>query len=270
MCSAIAGCAATSDEEAIDSSSDELRKCADGTTVRGIDVSKYQGNVDWAKVKASGKAFAFARVSDGNNSPDAKFAQNWPAMKSAGLVRGAYQYFRASQDATKQANLLIDKIVEAGGLHAGDLPPVLDLEQSDGAAAATVLSRAKTWLALVEAKFGVKPIVYTGNNMSSVTKTTFSSYLLWVPNYGASCPLMPSGWTNWTFWQDSQTGSCSGVSGAVDTDYFNGSLDKLKELALQAEPVAREIAIEPEEDFQPGDSPSVPDDAVMGSSFRAP
>ena len=85
----------------------------------------------------------------------------------------------------------------------------------------------------VEAKFGVKPIVYTANFMSGVIGTSFGSYPLWVANYGATCPLMPSGWTDWKFWQNSDSGSVSGIAGAVDTNFFNGTLAQLQTMTLK-------------------------------------
>jgi lysozyme len=151
-------------------------------------------------------------------------------------VRGVYQYFRPSQDPEDQANLLLNKVKAAGGLQAGDLPPVLDLETDSGLAAATVVARAKAWLAFVESKIGAKPIIYTAAFMSNVIGNNFGAYTLWVANYGATCPLMPSGWTDWKFWQDSQTGSVPGVSGAVDTNFFNGTLTALKTLTVKATP----------------------------------
>jgi lysozyme len=256
-CAALgSACAANGGGEDVDATADELRKCADGPTLQGIDVSKYQETVDWVKVKAAGKTFAFARVSDGIKHPDAYFASNWSKMKEAGLIRGVYQFFRASVDANAQAQLLIDDVIAAGGLQPGDLPPALDLETSDGVGASTVAARAQQWLTKVESAFGIRPIVYTGNNMNSVTGTKFSSYALWVPNYGASCPLMPPGWTSWKFWQDSQTGRCSGVTGAVDTNFFNGTLDALRALTVPATA----------SDVDAGAAPPVtPDDADAGA-----
>jgi len=230
-----AGCSppAPATEDCLGATSSALKTCAKGATVGGIDVSYYQGTVNWAQVKASGRAFAFARVSDGLNYPDTKFAQNWPAMKSAGLVRGAYQFFRPSQDPASQAQLLIDKLEANGGLKPGDLPPVLDLESADGLASSAVVARAKTWLAKVEAKYGVKPLVYTAAFMSNVIGTSFSAYPLWVANYQTTCPTMPSGWTDWKFWQSSDSGSVSGVGGNVDTNFFNGPLTALLAFTLQ-------------------------------------
>jgi lysozyme len=131
---ALVGCSSTEEpkQECLGETASPLRTCAKGPTLEGIDVSYYQGTVNWTSVKASGKSFAFARVSDGLSYPDTKFATNWPAMKSAGIVRGAYQYFRPSADANAQAQLMLDKIKAAGGLQLGDLPPVLDLETDSG------------------------------------------------------------------------------------------------------------------------------------------
>lgn len=279
------------DNEPVGESQDELRKCADGPTLKGIDISKYQETVDWKKVKGAGQTFAFSRTSDGLKYPDAYFTKNWKGMKAAGLIRGAYQFFRPAQNPTAQANDLIERIESAGGLLPGDLPPVLDLEVTDGVAKATVVSRAKTWIKVVEAKYKIKPLVYTGNNMASVTQSHFSAYHLWVPNYGATCPLMPSGWKNWKFWQTSESGTVSGVNGPCDTNLFNGNVTKLKELTVAAPntpdedagtPVSEDGGAPPGEDAgapPPADEPEmdandidladyVPDDATMGSGFR--
>jgi len=232
----ITGCGSTGappSDECVGSASDALRTCAKGATVSGIDISYYQGNVDFAKVKAAGRVFAFARLSDGLNFPDSKFATNWPAMKSAGLVRGAYQFFRPAQDPIEQANLFIAKMDAVGGLKPGDLPPVLDIESDGGLPSNTVVARAKTWLGKIETKYGVKPIVYTAAFMSDVIGTSFGAYPLWVANYGATCPLMPSGWTDWKFWQTSESGTVSGVAGPVDTNLFNGTLAVLQAMTLK-------------------------------------
>jgi lysozyme len=242
-----AGCSSPDAEgECTGASSDTLRTCAAGPTLKGIDVSFYQGTVNWASVKGAGQTFAFARISDGVNTPDSRFAANWPAMKKAGLVRGAYQYFRPSQDVQAQVDLVIAKLQAAGGLQPGDLPPVLDLETSSGLPSSTVISRAKTWLQKVEAAFGVKPIVYTAAFMSTVIGTSFGDYPLWVANYGATCPLMPSGWTDWKFWQTSQTGSVAGIAGDVDTNLFNGSLSALMAMTIDGAASADASAPPPE------------------------
>lgn len=217
----------------VGSGSAALKTCAKGATITGVDVSVYQGNVSWAQVKGSGRQFAFVRISDGLDHPDTKFAQNWPALKTAGLVRGSYQFFRPSQDAGQQAQMVLDKLAAAGGLTPGDLPPVLDLESADGLAPTVVVTKAKAWLAKVEAAIKVKPIVYTAAFMSSVIGNNFGGYTLWVANYQTTCPTMPSGWTDWHFWQNADNGSIPGIAGNVDTDFFNGTITQLHTLTIK-------------------------------------
>jgi lysozyme len=208
--------------------------CAAAKTLTGVDVSHHNDEVAWTKVKGSGRSFAFARVSDGVTHPDTQFATNWPAMKKVGLVRGAYQFFRPTRDPIAQADLLLSKLAAAGGLAKGDLPPVLDLEVTDDNPASVVVSKAKAWLSYVESKSGVKPIVYTGNNMSETIGTNFADYVLWVAHYKVTCPRIPAGWSTWQFWQDGEAGSVPGVGGEVDTDFFNGTLADLNALTIPA------------------------------------
>lgn len=209
-----------------------LRVCASGPTVTGIDVSYYQGTVDWAAVKRSGRAFAFARVSDGTGFRDPTFARNWAAMKREGLIRGAYQYFRASDDPIAQADLVLDAI---GTLEPGDLPPVLDLETSDGMSSSTVIARAAAWVNRVEAATGRSPIIYTSigywETLPASSTAQFAKRPLWVANYGVSCPHVPDTWSTWRFWQFSESGSVPGVSGNTDVNVWNGTLDELRAFA---------------------------------------
>jgi lysozyme len=201
---------------------DALRVCGSGPTVTGIDVSFWQASVNWTAVKAQGHSFAFARISDGVAHSDTQFAANWQGMKAAGLTRGAYQFFRSNQDPVAQADLVVAKLQAAGGIEAGDLPVVLDLESTDGQTNATVVAKAKQWLARVEELTGKRPLVYTAAFMSPTLGNNFGSYPLWVANYGATCPSMPSGFTQWKFWQYTDSGHTSGVNGNTDTNVFNG------------------------------------------------
>ena len=230
------GCSSSSpstSKECAGSTSEALQTCASGTTSLGVDVSSYQGTVDWAQVKASGRAFAFVRVSDGKNTIDRKFAANWPSVKNAGLVRGVYQFFRPAQDPIAQAHVLVDNVVAAGGIGPGDLPPVLDIETVDGQSSSVIIARAQTWLTEIETKLGVRPLVYTAAFMSQTIGTALADHELWVANYGVTCPTMPDGWTAWRFWQNGDAGTVPGISGHVDTDLFNGTFAKLGELTIQ-------------------------------------
>lgn len=198
---------------------------ASTTPVKGIDVSEYQGTIDWAQVKAAGKDFAVIRVSDGTGHLDTKFSANWTGAKNAGVVRGSYQFFRASEDATAQANLLLSKI---GTYEATDIPPVLDVEVMDGQTKAKVLSGIATWVSVVAPAIGRKPIIYTSpgfwDGLGAPADTTAT---LWVAHWGVSSPTLPNSWTDWAFWQYSDTGSVSGISGAVDLDEFHGASSDL-------------------------------------------
>jgi lysozyme len=211
--------------------SSALEVCPGASVLRGVDVSTYQGTIAWAQVKAAKIDFAFARISDGTAHPDAQFANNWQGMKAAGVVRGAYQYFRASQDPTAQANLIVSTLAAAGGLLQGDLPVVMDLETADGQSEAVIEAHAQTWLAAVAAQTGRAPMIYTSMGTYPVTTPAFASYSLWVANWTTACPTMPNGWSGWKVWQYTDTGSVAGISGSVDLDEFDGTLADLTSFA---------------------------------------
>ncbi len=205
----------------------DIKSCASGQTVEGIDVSKWDGTINWKSVKSSGKAFAFIRVSDGVNSPDGTFATNWKNAKAAGVYRGVYQYFEASQDPTAQAKLLLNAL----GSDLGELPAVIDVEVTDGMSASTIRSRVDTWSSVVAKGTGRTPIVYVSPGFWPSVGGSKESDNLWVANWGTSCPTLPSAWSSWVFWQYSDTGSVSGISGQVDLNRFNGSLADLATFA---------------------------------------
>ncbi len=123
---------------------------------QGADVSKYQADFNW---KAAGVTFGYARISDGTTYIDSWFDANWKKMKDAGVLRGAYQYFRPGQSASAQANMVVQKV---GKLGVGDLPCVIDVEATDGQSAASIASKVQTWLDIVEQGTGKRPVIYTG------------------------------------------------------------------------------------------------------------
>jgi GH25 family lysozyme M1 (1,4-beta-N-acetylmuramidase) len=205
------------------SDADVIPSAAQGNP-QGIDVSYYQGDIDWPTVKAAGMVFAFIRVSDGDDFLDPKFASNWSGANSAGVVRGTYQFFRPEQDATAQANLLLSNM---GALQPGDLPPTLDVEVVDGESYSTIANGISTWVSVVEQATGTTPIVYTSPGFWVELGEGSQDTSLWVANWGVSSPELPSSWSNWTFWQYADNGTVAGISGAVDMDTFNGTVDEL-------------------------------------------
>ena len=201
------------------------------TKLYGVDVSYYQGTVNWASVKSAGKAFALIRVSDGTNTPDPQFATNWSKARAAGLTVGAYQFFRPSQDATAQADLMVSKLTTAG-FAATDIPPVIDVEVTEGLASSTILSRVNTWLARVFFNATATTEIYTSPGFWSGLGNPTPSPLpyLWDAHWGASCPTLPPAWGRLRFWQYNDSGSVSGISGAVHLDQYTGPLSELRSL----------------------------------------
>jgi lysozyme len=221
-----AGCAAK-DGEWVGTSAGELSSCASGTTLKGVDVSSYQGSIDWSSARADGITFGFAKATEGETIADSTFAGNWAGMKAAGVVRGAYHFFHPNESATAQADFVLSKV---GTLEAGDLPIVLDFEVLDGVSEATAVADAVTFLQTVTSATGKTAILYMSAEFLSGSYSSLAPYALWVANYGVSCPGLPSEWSQWTFWQNSDSGSVSGISGGTDVDEFNGPLSALTAL----------------------------------------
>ena len=205
--------------------------CPGGDTTFGIDVSTYQNNIDWNAVAGAGVKFAFIRVSDGLTHYDDQYDANWPGAKAAGVMRGTYQFFRSNLDPIAQADLLIEHM---GSLDAGDLPPVADVESTDGVDNATRAQKLQQWLDHVEAATGVTPIIYTGGYFwQDSVGADFSRYPLWHAGYtGGNCPsTIADQWSDWAFWQFTSTGTVAGIGNDVDENNFNGTVDQLASFA---------------------------------------
>src|SRR5215472_10861520 len=109
--------------------------CPYGTTLPGIDVSHYQGTIDWASVRTAGIVFAYAKATEGITYTDPLFTNNWSAMKAAGVVRGAYLFFHSNDDPTAEADHYLSVV---GTIAPGDLPPMLDVEVTDSQTPAVI------------------------------------------------------------------------------------------------------------------------------------
>jgi lysozyme len=192
----------------------------------GLDVSHYQGEVDWRSVAESGVSFAFIKATDGIDDIDPRFAQNWAGAKAAGVVRGAYHFFRPRLDAQQQAGHFL-RVVAMDNLA---LPPALDVEVTDGLAPSTIQMGIRTWLETVQAAFGCTPIVYTDPSFwRRNVAADFSAYPLWLACYAAE-PEVPATWQAWTFWQHTDRGNVNGISGQVDLNYCAVSSEDLQKL----------------------------------------
>jgi GH25 family lysozyme M1 (1,4-beta-N-acetylmuramidase) len=221
----VAGCAQPPVESDVEQ---DATVCGVGPTVKGIDVSYYQGSINWTSVKGAGVQYAFIRVSDGLGTPDSKFDTYWADSRAAGVLHGAYQFFRPSEDPIAQADLLLSKI--GNQIAADDLPPVLDVESADGLSASQVAAKVKQWVDHVTAALGRPPIIYTGYYFwrDSVGDADESASPLWHAQYtSAACPMIADAWSDWAFWQYTSSGSVAGIAGNVDVDRWNGDMASL-------------------------------------------
>jgi lysozyme len=196
---------------------------ADGP-LPGIDISHWQGTIDWDAVAADGVEFAFIKATEGGDYVDPRFAANWAGAQRAGVIRGAYHFYRPQTDAMAQAAHFLSTVQ----LAQGDLPPVLDVEVTDGRSAAMIAAGVRTWLQEVERATGHRPILYTRASFwTGQMGSGFGGYPLWVAHYGVSSPSIPAEWSGWTFWQHSDAGRVNGISGDVDLNWFNGDRQAL-------------------------------------------
>lgn len=205
---------------------------------KGIDVSKFQGNIDWTQVKNAGISFGFARAIDDKppgNTIDPTFARNYAGMKDAGIFRGAYYFLRPTRNVAAAANLFVSIV---GSLGQGDLPPVIDVESADGASASAILNAIGQWIEIVEAGLNRQVMIYTYTPFWRDTlgnSTRFSDHPLWIAQYtSAPQPNFPSAFPIYSFWQYTQNGQVPGVTppaSAVDINRFNGTMDGLRAFA---------------------------------------
>src|SRR5690606_25157857 len=208
---ALAGCGAPDDRMGanLGEVAQGVAVCPDGETTPGIDVSYYQGNVNWSAVANDGQAFAIARVNHGDFM-DPEFGDNWKGIRDVGMIRGAYQYFDPGGDPVAQANVFVDKV---GMLGPGDLPGVIDVESTDGLSPSQIATNVGIWIDIVTEGTGRQPIIYTGSYFwnDNVGTDAYNDHPLWIAHYTTNCPNMPNAWADWAIWQYSSTGSVAGI-----------------------------------------------------------
>lgn len=197
--------------------------------IRGIDVSHYQSAIDWSKVASQQLDFVFVKATEGVTLNDKLFCDNWEAIKTEGLRRGAYHFYRANVSPEQQALNFIRNVK----MEAGDLPPVLDVETLDGAGKIQLLAGMYTWLYMVEIAYGVKPVIYTNQKFyNTYLSGQFAEYPLWIARYhGTRQPRLADG-REWKFWQRRDTGKLAGIEGAVDMNVFQGTKKELEAMCM--------------------------------------
>lgn len=196
----------------------------------GLDVSHYQGMVDWAKLAPS-IGFAYIKATEGAAVTDRLFASNWAQAKAAGVARGAYHFWRPGAENDQTA--VFTSAVPVND--AGELPPALDVEIGPMDRAEFV--GMSDWLARITRFYGRVPVLYlspatirqfrvmaAGDGAEAEDLERFAEhYPLWLADYNPAIrPGQLAPWTRWTFWQHTAQGALPGIQGPVDLDTFNG------------------------------------------------
>nr|WP_100449137.1 lysozyme [Glycomyces xiaoerkulensis] len=211
--------------------------------VPGIDVSHWQGSINWSSVRSDGIQWAYIKATEGTSYKDPRFNTNYPAAYYADVIRGAYHFARPNASSgSAQANYFASN----GGAWSADdrtLPGVLDIEHNPSGSMCYGLSatQMRSWILgfynTYKSRTGRDVVIYTTaswwNTCTGSWTGMASRSPLWIAHWGVSSPTLPAGWRNttWTFWQYTSTGSVSGISGNVDRNYFNGSRSRLLALA---------------------------------------
>jgi GH25 family lysozyme M1 (1,4-beta-N-acetylmuramidase) len=221
-----------------------------GTKAIGIDVSRFQGAIDWPTVAGSGIRFAFVQASRGSGAdctvkpaqcgPDPYFAANRLDAETSGIRVGAYHRGFASgataaearADALAEANIFIAAV---GTLQRGEMIPVLDAEAPfTGMTSSSLRTWIRVFVKRVAKRLGRKPMIYTNASSWSATGNTTefarARYPLWVAEWGVSRPTVPAdnwGGRGYSVWQYTSSGSVPGISGRVDMDRLGKRLGKI-------------------------------------------
>lgn len=198
------------------------KKIQNPDTARGIDVSFYQKDIQWWKLK--GIHFAFIKATEGTSISDPRFKENWDSAKHHGILRGAYHFYRPYVKAKDQFQHFRSRVQ----VEIGDLPPVLDVEVNYNVY--HVRKEVLSWLKMAEERYGVTPIIYCTHwyYKKYFDLPEFNKYPLWIANYVLED--LNEVTSNWHFWQHTSTGRIDGIPGHVDRNIFNGPYDSLLSL----------------------------------------
>ena len=206
----------------------------DGYEIRGIDISHYQGKIDWqrlqnAMIEKCPVRFIVIKATEGSNRLDDYFNENFKNAQDYGFIRGAYHFWSNKSSARDQAYWFLKKV----HLKEGDLPPVLDVEHKPADMSTEDFQREiLTWLHVVEDKYHVKPIIYTYYKFKTKYLGThvFDDYPYWIAHYYVDKVEYEG---DWKFWQHTDAGRLPGIKGYVDFNLYNGSFYDLKQLCIK-------------------------------------
>ncbi|MEH6347375.1 MAG: GH25 family lysozyme [Bermanella sp.] len=195
----------------------------------GIDVSHYQGSIDWASV-APHQDFIFIKASDGKGNIDPRFHENASTLENFSVPTGAYHFFEPSDDPIEQADNFLQQINQ----YTLGLRPVLDIEISSGINPEIIAKNALSWLKHVEDKTGCQPIIYTYSGYwNKYLGKDFNQYSYWLADYNKDL-VLPSSRTSWQIWQYTERGRISGLNKVVDQDIIQGTKEEFNKLLCNA------------------------------------
>lgn len=204
-----------------------------GYDVHGIDISHHQGQIDWWQLNKSRYLktpieFIFIKATEGDDHLDTAFNRNFEEARKFGFMRGAYHFFSSKTDPKIQA----ENYIKTVNLLAGDLPPVLDVEEARFSSARALQKNVKIWLDQVESHYGVKPIIYTSYHFKNkyLNHEMFDVYPYWIAHYYVDSVRYTG---KWHFWQHSDIGTLPGIKTDVDLNVFKGSLSDLDSLTIK-------------------------------------
>ncbi len=193
--------------------------------VHGVDVSRWQGDIDWQKLRSQGANFVYIKATDGGDHLDPMFRKNWNDAHNAGLKRGAYHFFYWCRVASEQADWFIRNVPKVPGA----LPPVIDVEYNGQSkckrrlSRAVILEKMQVFMDRLEAHYGQRPVIYTAPDFyDDNLKGEFKDYPFWLRSVAAHPSKRYPG-RRWVFWQYSGSGLSHGVSGKIDLNVFHGT-----------------------------------------------
>lgn len=194
----------------------------------GIDISQYQGSINWVELGSSGHCinYIFIRATMGADGKDFHFENNWQNAKENNYLRGAYHYYRPNENSVVQFENFSKRVT----LEPGDFPPVLDIEEMGKYGTENLVAGILNWLKLAEKHYGVIPIVYTGSHFYRIyLKERIDAYPLWIAAYSEPHQIND---VNWKFHQFSDKMKIKGIDAYVDGNSFNGEMEDLLKLRI--------------------------------------
>jgi len=207
----------------------------EGYEIHGIDISHYQGTIDWeelkdAKINKCPIRFILIKATEGKSKVDECFIDNFYQAREYGFIRGAYHFWSNKSTAREQAAHFLQMV----SLEEGDLPPVLDVEHKPADVSVEDFQQSiLLWLHIVEDRYHVKPIIYTYYKFKEkyLNEEVFDQYPYWIAHYYVNKVEYKG---EWKFWQHTDCGKLPGIKGYVDFNIYNGSYYDLRKLTIPA------------------------------------